>query len=149
MKDIIARLSYLMEAVPARLALCSEEELSIRSAPNKWSKKEILGHLCDSAVNNLTRFIKAQIEKPISFVHKYEQEQWVLLQKHQEARVEEMLQLWLSLNKAVIRTILNIPEDKYSSICKLYNGDTVTLKWLIIDYVEHMEHHLKQMGLEV
>ena len=32
---------------------CSEEILKKKPSPEKWSKKEILGHLIDSAINNL------------------------------------------------------------------------------------------------
>ncbi len=145
MKKAVSRLTYLVEIVPQKLAAYSEEEVSVRPVPNKWSKKEILGHLCDSAINNLSRFIKAQLEKPVSFVHKYDQEQWVLLQNYQNTKSEDILKLWIALNQSIIRVISILPENTYSSICKLYNGDTVTLKWLITDYVEHMEHHLKQV----
>lgn len=146
MNEIISKLSRLVEEVPKKLAAFSETELTVRPSPNKWSKKEILGHLCDSAINNLSRFIKAQIEEQPCSLTRYEQNQWVLLQNYQNTQAEEIAELWVLLNKSVIRVISAIPQEKYNHVCKLYNEDeTFTLQWLISDYVEHMEHHLKQI----
>lgn len=131
----------MVERVPAQLQSISKSELSIRPAPGKWSKKEIMGHLCDSAINNLSRFIKVQTEKQPFEVVRYEQDQWVKLQNYQEVDIDVILQLWRSLNLAMIRVISGIPEEKIGYVCNLY-GDVVTLKWMIQDYVEHMEHHL-------
>ncbi|WP_409175622.1 DinB family protein [Brevibacillus fortis] len=145
MNDVISRLSQLIEAVPQRLAV-SETVLSNRPAPDKWSPKEILGHLCDSAVNNLARFINVQIvEQPFS-VESYDQNQWALLQHYQQASIQDIVQLWIYLNKSIIRVISTIPEEKYDCMCKLSNGDTVSLQWLISDYLAHMEHHLRQIS---
>lgn len=145
MEQIISRLTYLAERVPEHLKSFSELELAIRPAPGKWSKKEIIGHLCDSAMNNLSRFIKVQIEEQPFVVVRYEQDQWVKLQNYQEVETEEILQLWKSLNQSMIRVISGIPEEKIGYTCELYNGDVVTLEWMIRDYVEHMEHHLGQV----
>lgn len=147
MNDVISRLSQLIEAVPKILAV-SETVLSTRPAPDKWSKKEILGHLCDSAVNNLARFINAQIAEPPFSVESYDQNQWVRLQHYQQASIQDIVQLWIYLNKSIIRVISTIPEDKYGCMCKLFNGDTVSLQWLVSDYLAHMEHHLRQISAD-
>src|ERR1043165_9908871 len=47
--------------VAERLRQIPDEEASIRPAPGKWSKKEILGHLIDSAANNHQRFLRLQL----------------------------------------------------------------------------------------
>ncbi|WP_414851011.1 DinB family protein [Brevibacillus sp. IT-7CA2] len=145
MNDLLSRLSQIIAVVPQQLKALPETSLSTRPAPNKWSSKEILGHLCDSAVNNLFRFINLQIvEEPFS-VQKYDQDRWVRLQNYQLASTVDIVQFWIYLNKSIIRVISTTPEEKYSCMCKLPNGNTVTFQWLVSDYLSHMEHHLRQI----
>src|SRR6185436_12071230 len=59
----------------------SEEEWAAKPDPKKWSKKEILGHLVDSAQNNIRRFIVGQYENNPQIV--YNQDQWVAMQVYQ------------------------------------------------------------------
>jgi hypothetical protein len=40
-----------------------EKNLSMTLNPKKWSKKQILGHLVDSGINNLQRFTEIQFEE--------------------------------------------------------------------------------------
>lgn len=145
MEQIISRLTYLVTRVPVQLQTFSESELTKRPALDKWSKKEIVGHLCDSAINNLSRFIKVQFEEQPFVVTRYEQDQWVKLQKYQGADIETILKLWENLNLSIIRVVSAISELKLGYVCELYNGEIVTLEWMIRDYVAHMEHHLEQI----
>jgi hypothetical protein len=41
------------------LAAFSEAESEERPAPERWTKKEVVGHLIDSASNNHQRFVRA------------------------------------------------------------------------------------------
>ena len=45
-----------------RLLKIPPEEVILKSKPDKWSKKEILGHLIDLAANNHQRFLRAAQE---------------------------------------------------------------------------------------
>jgi hypothetical protein len=120
----------------------SEEEISNRPLPNKWSKKEILGHLCDSAINNIERFIKIQYEEPVYRIQSYNQDQWVKVQSYQDRPLDEIVNLFQALNKQIATIIKNIPNDKLSNPCDIENNRQQTLEWLIKDYLEHMEHHI-------
>jgi hypothetical protein len=120
----------------------SEEEISNRPLPNKWSKKEILGHLCDSAINNIGRFIKIQYEEPVYRIQSYNQDQWVKVQGYQDRPLDEIVNLFQALNKQIATIIKNIPNDKLSNPCDIGNNRQQTLEWLIKDYLEHMEHHI-------
>ncbi|MCJ8014549.1 DinB family protein [Paenibacillus sp. KQZ6P-2] len=150
MKNIIDRLNHWIARVPERFSVLSETEVSLRPQPHKWSKKEILGHLCDSALNNLQRFIRAQYEEQPQTVIKYAQDEWVRLMGYQELPLEHVLSLWVSLNTQVAAIIKNIPEEKLQSTYPFSDGKHVTLEWMIRDYVDHLEHHLRQIfGKEI
>jgi hypothetical protein len=148
MKNVIDQLNYWVTKVPEEFNRMSESEVSQRPLPDKWSKKEILGHLCDSAINNLERFIKIQYEDQPFVLSAYNQDQWVDLQDYQDILIEEVLILWCCLNKKIINVITKIPNEKLAYQCEIGNNQLMTLEWLIQDYLGHMEHHLKNQILK-
>ncbi len=149
--NIINRLNYIISEVPYKIKELTENELTYKQSENKWSKKEIIGHLCDSAVNNLSRFVRVQIEEQPFRVIPYEQDEWVRINHYNEMRTEEILNYWSSLNKQIIYIILNIPEDKLGIVCDIVNAafregeSEKTILWLIEDYLVHMEYHLRHV----
>ena len=66
----------ILQSAPLRLATISDEIASYQPATGRWSKKEILGHLIDSAANNHQRFVRAQFVQSLD-TPSYEQERWV------------------------------------------------------------------------
>ncbi len=155
MNNVINRMNSILREVPERLEKFSDEELSRKPAANKWSKKEIIGHLCDSAINNLSRFIRSQFEDAPFKVIPYAQDDWVRLNHYNDMSMKDILRYWVTVNKQIIQITSNIPEDKFAVICDLGNaafreGEVEkSLLWLIEDYVVHMEYHLKQVIGEV
>jgi hypothetical protein len=143
MQSVIDNLNNWIIKVPEEFSRMSELDVSERPMPLKWSKKEILGHLCDSAINNLERFIKIQYELQPFFLTPYNQDQWVYIQNYQDISIEEIINLWCNLNKKIINVIVKIPTEKLTYLCDIGNNQLMTLEWLIKDYLEHMEHHLK------
>lgn len=116
-----------------------------KPAPGKWSKKEILGHLVDSAQNNLQRFVRGQYEDVPKII--YHQDDWVKLQRYEDYDREELLQLWVSINKHLARTLSVMDESNYEKQCDTGKPgtDLHSLKWLAEDYLSHMKHHLNQI----
>jgi len=116
-----------------------------KPAPDKWSKKQIIGHLIDSAQVNLQRFVRCTYEE--NFKLTYEQVEWVDAAHYQEANVNELLGLWNLLNLQIIRVLENYPIHRLQAQCD--NSKTEpslhTVEWLAADYVAHMQHHLKQL----
>jgi hypothetical protein len=142
MQNIVESIHHWMKRLPEEYNSMSEEEISNRPLPNKWSKKEILGHLCDSAINNIERFIKIQYEEPVYRIQSYNQDQWVKVQGYQDRPLDEIVNLFQALNKQIATIIKNIPNDKLSNPCDIGNNRQQTLEWLIKDYLEHMGHHI-------
>ncbi|MDQ7094573.1 DinB family protein [Desulfosporosinus sp. PR] len=144
MDKIIERLNYLIEILPLKVNEFSEEEFSVKLS-NKWSKKEILGHLCDSATNNHHRFIRIQFEVQPFVSTSYDQNNWVLIQDYQTISTVDIVDFWLALNRQIIRVISKLPEEKLSYQCSVGDNKSFTLLGLIQDYLRHMEHHLNQI----
>jgi hypothetical protein len=146
LQTALSHLAKHIQEVPERFKQFSPEILLHKPAPGKWSKQEILGHLIDSAINNLKRFTDTQYFPQPYTVIRYNQDQLVVINRYQQLPLDHLLQLWTVLNKQVAQVIGSIPTDKLVYTVIIPSGDSKTLEWLAIDYVEHMEHHLKQIG---
>ncbi|MCE3227774.1 MAG: hypothetical protein K0S32_2325 [Bacteroidetes bacterium] len=142
-QQAIERMQYLCDTIPALLLNMDEEEFSKKPAPGKWSKKEILGHLIDSAANNHQRFVRVQFEE--TPLIKYDQDNWVKYSSHQNIDREKVIAFWAQHNKYLIEIIKNIPRSALSRTCHCGDEQPVTLEFIIIDYVRHQEYHLKQI----
>lgn len=125
----------------------TNEELLHRPAPGKWSRKEILGHLIDSAINNLKRFTEIQFLPQPYYIISYKQDDLVRVNHYQDLPLDHLLDLWKALNKQIVYVVKNIPEEKLNfPVDPQYDsGEMRTLGWIICDYVAHMEHHMKQL----
>lgn len=141
------RISYWIDTLPNEINSLAESEVSKRPLPNKWSKKEIIGHLCDSANNNIARFVNIQYADQPFPIQPYNQEKWVEIQNYQETPLDDILKLFCILNKQIINIIRNIPPEKFSNLCIINDKQQKTLEWLIEDYLEHMEHHINNQIL--
>lgn len=149
--NVINRINFHVNSIPEKVKAIPENELSRKPGHDKWSKKEILGHLCDSAFNNHSRFVRAQFEPQPFKLARYEQNEWVKLNGYQLMESSEVINLWIALNRQIINVIAAIPEAKLAILCGL--GDAAfqegevdkTLLWLIEDYLVHLEYHLKQI----
>ena len=123
----------------------SEEEMSYKKGVDKWSKKEILGHLIDSAVNNLQRFTEIQFSEQPYQIRNYNQVALVSANDYQNSEAEELLNFWLSINTR-IKEVIKRQTDKTLSFKVKVNEDTIVdLSFLIEDYINHINHHLQQI----
>jgi hypothetical protein len=115
-------------------------------APGKWSGKEILGHLIDSAHINLQRFVRCTYEENFKLI--YFQDEWVATQHYQEADIADTINLWKLVNAQIVRVLDNYPADRWQATCDSNRGEPVyrTVEFLANDYIRHMQHHLDQIS---
>lgn len=104
-------------------------------------QKEVIGHLCDSAIVNLERFLQIQYEASPYVVTTYDQVQWVALQGYQELPIEDILILWTSINKKIMYVLEHLDEERLAQPCVM-NQQQKTLGWLIEEYMQHLAHHI-------
>jgi len=142
---VTALASVVAHALP-HLSAISDEAASTKPAPNKWSKKEILGHLVDSAANNHQRFVRLQLQPEISLPG-YDQDNWVRLNRYQHEAWSEIIALWSAYNRHLVSVIESLDESALGHVWHAPDGD-VTLEFIASDYVRHLKHHLKQIGIE-
>jgi len=136
------RLEYIINLTPKMLTEINEENMSTKPSPTTWSKKEIIGHLIDSATNNHQRFVRGQFENIPEI--SYDQNNWNEFSFYNQIESKQIISFWTIYNKQIIEIIKRIPKENLEKQIKIGNN-ILTLEFLIIDYVEHLEHHLKQI----
>jgi hypothetical protein len=144
MTDTIARLEELLKTVPPRLVDFSDDAVTRKPAPNRWSKKEILGHLIDSAANYHQRFVRAQSAGRLEFPP-YEQEFWVAAQSYATESWPDLVNLWLLLNRHLLHVMKAMPPAVLSHELVIGGRPAVTLEALAGGYLNHVDHHLTQL----
>ena len=144
MQNAIDRLQFAVRTLPGVLAGFSEAQSEQRSSPGRWTKKEVIGHLIDSASNNHQRFVRGQLAAGQDFP-RYDQEGWVRVQGYQAARWADLIDLWRAYNTHLLHVARSMTAEGRRATCRVGGGSEVTLEWLFVDYVDHMEHHLWSM----
>ena len=109
MKSIASELNKIIEDHLSDLRSVSQEEFCFKPSPAKWSKKEILGHLVDSAQNNIRRFIVAQYDERPKIV--YNQDKWVAITNYQQYQLTDLINLWYQLNKHICQVLIFMPTE--------------------------------------
>lgn len=142
-------------AAPRLMALAAASATPI--APGKWSPREIIGHLIDSASNNHQRFVRGQLQEDLVFPG-YAQEDWVRIGAYAHAPWEDLLTLWRSFNLQIARVMEAMPDDirmrprashNFESLgVRLQLGQVARLDDVMTGYVAHLKHHLSQIFRE-
>jgi hypothetical protein len=144
MENAIIKFEQLLDENSINFPAIDNAVLELEN-PGKWSKKEILGHLIDSAIHNLVRFTEIHYaEKP--YHHRpYNQTELVNLNQYQNMDINELTQLWFSLNKQILRIFKNVDEKALNYEIIMDDQSVIDLKFLMTDYVDHLEHHVNQI----
>ena len=141
MQPPVEALRHLLETVPAQLSELSDAAAMVKPSPEKWSPKEELGHLLDSAANNHQRIVRTLLEdKPA--MPGYEQKRWVHLHLYQHRDWRELIDTWAVLNRQLLVVAAEVTDSDWTRSCTIAGSEPVTLRFVIEDYVAHMSHHL-------
>lgn len=129
---------------PLRINMMNDD-FARKADQRKWSKKEIMGHLCDSAVNNHRRFIQILGSNQTVQIQSYDQNLWVAANNYQDGFMSchDVLELWTLLNKQIASVVKSFADEDLTKEVVLSDGRKETAAWLIEDYIRHMIHHLK------
>lgn len=138
------RLEKILKDTPGKLKKIAEKKAAERMFIGSWSKKEMLGHLIDSAANNHQRFVRIQKDNNLT-LPLYDQNEWVEVQYYNNRKWSEIIELWEVYNRHLLHLLKNIDEFKLNNVADFPTYGTLRLQFIIDDYVDHMEHHLKQL----
>lgn len=144
MKDVAGELRGFVDETRPRLISIAETRASEKPFPEKWSLKEILGHVIDSALNNHQRIVRMQEKNDIG-AFTYSQMHWVQSQHYHEESWQDLVELWCRLNAHLAHVIAHVDPKSLSSTCDMGYASPATLQFVIEDYVRHVRHHIEQI----
>src|SRR5437660_6934872 len=124
--EIAAELSQAVLACEPLLRQVRNADATFRPAPGKWSKKEILGHLIDSASNNHQRFVRAAAQGSLEFPG-YDQDKLIAVQKPNSMSWELLIEFWASYNRYLVHILNQIPSSAAEVQCSIGGKPPVTL----------------------
>ena len=129
-----------------QLARIPRQKIEARLNPSAWSVKEIIGHLIDSASNNLQRFVRLQVSESLVFPdYSQDNNAWVSIQRYQEAPWDDLLSFWRLFNHQLSRVIRTTNQNCIAHEWILDENTSITLGDLMIDYLRHLRDHLQQI----
>lgn len=135
-------LRYLVQRASEQLRAATN--LQEPYAPGKWTRQQLLGHLIDSCANNHQRIIRGMSQVAVAFPG-YDQEALVEVQRYAEAPAEVLLALWSSYNTHLAWVLEGLSAERYQVPIAVGNDAALPLERLILDYIAHLEHHLRQL----
>ena len=112
--------------------------------PGGWTRKQILGHMLDSAANNHQRFVRASLDGKYSGPT-YDQQAWVNAHGYADQSWSDLLAWWSALHQMLDVVVERIPEERMDTICYVEADPPTTLRFRIEDYIAHLRHHVQQM----
>lgn len=142
--EIASDLGRTVAQAKPMLEKLNNADTSLRPASGKWSRKEILGHLLDSASNNHQRFVRATLQGELKFPG-YDQERLVELQQFREMDWGFLVDFWAAYNRFLAHVINCLPAKAARITCHIGDNKPATLEWIAQDYVDHLKHHLNQI----
>ena len=134
-------LRRLLDTVPSELEGLADATAALKPAPEKWSPKEELGHLLDSAANNHQRIVRTLIEDQPAMPG-YEQQRWVQVHRYQQRDWRELIDLWAALNRQLLIAVGSVTDSGWKRTCTFAGSEPLTLRFVLEDYLAHMSHHL-------
>jgi hypothetical protein len=142
--DVAQELSSILgQTIPTLEAITEEESLRTRG-PGTWSRKQTLGHLIDSALNNVHRFVRAQQTDELTFPD-YDQPGWVAASGYQDRPWTDLISLWAVLNVHLVHVMARLQAPALETSCRIGESQPHTLEFIVRDYVRHLRHHLQQI----
>ena len=144
MKETAQHLRDIIVSTLPLLQQISDQAAAEKPDFEKWSKKEILGHLIDSASNNQHKFVRAMAQPQLDFVG-YQQNHWVAVQHYQTANWADVVALWRILNLHLAHVIENVAPETLTNSISIEGVGPFSLQFIMADYAEHLKHHLRQI----
>jgi len=142
--DVARELRALVRETTPTLRSIGEPASLTNRGPGTWSRRQVLGHVIDSALNNVHRFVRAQEGGDLRFPD-YEQPRWVEAGGYQDRNWASLVSLWAELNDHLAEVIERVPPGRLQTACRIGDSRPMTLEFIVRDYVRHLRHHLDQI----
>lgn len=137
-----------LDTIYAALAALPPELADTPWRDGGWTRKQIVGHLLDSAANNRQRFVRAAIHGSFTGPD-YAQDGWVAAHGYADQLYTTLLHWWKVEHEILAAVVDRIPAERLDAVCTVGENAPVTLRFLVEDYLRHQHWHLAQLAAPV
>lgn len=141
---IALQFASALQQIEAELAALPETLADVPWRSGGWTRKQIVGHMVDSAANNHQRFVRAAIDGSYAGPD-YAQQEWVNAHGYEAQSWPTLLRWWQCQHQILAAVVERIPDERLNANCTVGSGTAVTLDFLITDYLRHQRWHLDQL----
>ena len=145
MREIAEELAGVIERSAPPLRQIADRDASAPALHGGWSRKQVIGHLIDSAFNNHQRWVRAALAGSLVWPG-YDQDGCVSIQAFQDAPWPMLLDVWEGMNRLLVHILTHLPAAAASASCRIGDHAPIPLAELARQYVQHMHHHLDQIA---
>ena len=144
MTALAAQFAADLDAIRAALLAVPPALADTPWRPGGWTRKQVVGHLCDSAANNRQRFVRASTGGTYAGPQ-YEQDAWVAAHGYADQSWQTLLDWWRVEHEILRAVVARVPAGRLETLCTVGDDAPVTLQFLIEDYIRHQRWHLNQI----
>ncbi len=123
----------------------SEAELDFKPAPDKWSIRQILNHLCDSELMAITRMLRIITEENPSLLA-YDQNKWAEKLFYDQLDEKAALLVFGLMRTRMYQLLMMLPLEAWSRKGIHSEKGEVSLFEMLKTYADHGEKHLQQIN---
>ena len=139
----------LVEEWDLKLLSLSEDVLTKKENSQHRTIKQIVGHMIDSATNNIHRIVHLQYQpSPLVFpdyANLGNNDRWIAIQDYKSENWNDLVQLWKYLNIHIVHVINHVNPDKLTNEWITALNVKVSLKSMIQNYTGHIRLHLNEI----
>ena len=143
-EELLERFRRGPEVVAVAITGAAGRKLDHHPAPGKWSVRQILCHLLDAELVGATRFRRVIAEEKPR-LEDYDQDAWANGLHYEQRRVSNVMELFRKLRAANHALLSELSEKDFARTGDHAARGVVTLRDLLVLYVEHTEAHAAQM----
>lgn len=148
-ENIASEIIILVHEWELKLMQLTEEIITRRRNSQNRTIKQIVGHMVDSASNNIHRVVHLQYrELPLRFPNYAtygNNDRWIAIQNYQDENWEILVQHWKYSNLHLAHVIRNINPEMFRNEWISDVGEKLTLKKMVESYLPHLILHLGEI----
>jgi hypothetical protein len=138
--DAVAALAVQKDRFARSVASMTEKEAGFRYALDKWSVKELVGHVCDAERIFAYRMLRVG-RGDATPLPGFEENDYVVAARSDDRRMPDLLDEWQAVRSATSALVRALPSEAWANR-GTSNGHPVSTRALLYIVLGHADHHL-------
>jgi hypothetical protein len=142
--ELLERFRRGTELLASAMIGAAGAEVDFKSAPDKWSLREILGHLADSELVNAMRY-RQVIAEDNPTLQGFDQNAWTAKLDYSRRKPSHVIESFRRLRTENYELLKDLPEEAFQRSGNHSERGPMTLIQLLQLYSDHAEKHILQI----